>query len=572
MGIITMRKYLIALAVLIGVGSAVYAGLPPTTSKLSGDSGNITTFNYQFPNFTGTHSGITTTITGVNSAANIGGGTTNALPYQSAPGTTTFLSQGTGVLQESAGAPSWTQSPSLLSPTATTQPTYDQSTKLATDAYVWNVSSLTMAYVPLNLGSGAGGQYSFASNGAGAVINLSTSGGVVTGAGITYGGTGYAVGDILVASSNGGNHDCYLWVTGVSGGAITSLQVLYGGTGYSSGTGGSISAAATAPFTFSLAGTLSSNATILVTNGTYLTAGNQWIFYNNTSGGSVTVKMSNGSDSPIGTGVTIPSGSNNNTPIYVNTDGETDVWYGDTPIASLLSGTVAISNGGTGQTTQTSAFNALSPITTAGDLIVGTGTSASGRLAIGTSGQVLESNGTTAIWVPSALISPLPIANGGTGATTAATALSNLGGATNGANSNITSLSGLTTPLSVAQGGTGLTGGAWTSYSPSCTATSGSFTTCNTTGGYQRLGKTVFFYVNVTEVTLGSASGQVVVGLPTSVVGGATFIAREISVTGTTWSCTSTAGNSTFTCFTYNNGVTVGTNYLFIVSGTYQGS
>ena len=61
------------------------------------------------------------------------------------------------------------------------------------------------------------------------------------------------------------------------------------------------------------------------------------------------------------------------------------------------------------------------------------------------------------------LTGTVPIANGGTGATTAATALSNLGAqpalgyipAPSGANSDITSLSGLTTPLAVSEGGTG---------------------------------------------------------------------------------------------------------------------
>jgi hypothetical protein len=37
-------------------------GLPPTTSKFSGDTSNITTFFYDFPNFTGTHSGVTATL------------------------------------------------------------------------------------------------------------------------------------------------------------------------------------------------------------------------------------------------------------------------------------------------------------------------------------------------------------------------------------------------------------------------------------------------------------------------------------------------------------------------------
>ncbi len=54
-----------------------------------------------------------------------------------------------------------------------------------------------------------------------------------------------------------------------------------------------------------------------------------------------------------------------------------------------------------------------------------------------------------------AAASPLAIADGGTGAGTAGAALTALGGATDGANSDITSLAGLTTPLTVAQGGTG---------------------------------------------------------------------------------------------------------------------
>jgi hypothetical protein len=48
----------------------------------------------------------------------------------------------------------------------------------------------------------------------------------------------------------------------------------------------------------------------------------------------------------------------------------------------------------------------------------------------------------------------LSILRGGTGANNASDALDNLNGAERGANSDITSLSGLTTPLSIAQGGT----------------------------------------------------------------------------------------------------------------------
>lgn len=51
----------------------------------------------------------------------------------------------------------------------------------------------------------------------------------------------------------------------------------------------------------------------------------------------------------------------------------------------------------------------------------------------------------------------IPVASGGTGSTTASGARTALSAASSGANSDITSLTGLTTALSVAQGGTGAT-------------------------------------------------------------------------------------------------------------------
>lgn len=66
---------------------------------------------------------------------------------------------------------------------------------------------------------------------------------------------------------------------------------------------------------------------------------------------------------------------------------------------TTLGTALAVSSGGTGQTTASAAFNALSPITTVGDLILGSGTNTATRLAIGANGTVLSSNGTTATWV-----------------------------------------------------------------------------------------------------------------------------------------------------------------------------
>ena len=69
-----------------------------------------------------------------------------------------------------------------------------------------------------------------------------------------------------------------------------------------------------------------------------------------------------------------------------------------TGTAANVTGTVAIANGGTGQITASASFNALSPITTTGDLILGNGTNSATRLGIGTDGQILTSNGSTAAW------------------------------------------------------------------------------------------------------------------------------------------------------------------------------
>ncbi len=106
-----MKNYLklIAALILIDISSAT-AGLPPTTSKVSSDSSNATTFNYQFPNFTGTHTGPTLSL-GVNSIA--GGGTGQAtanaalnalLPTQTGNSGSVLETNGTNALWTSVGA------------------------------------------------------------------------------------------------------------------------------------------------------------------------------------------------------------------------------------------------------------------------------------------------------------------------------------------------------------------------------------------------------------------------------------------------------------------------------------
>ena len=78
-----------------------------------------------------------------------------------------------------------------------------------------------------------------------------------------------------------------------------------------------------------------------------------------------------------------------------------------TSTSALTTGTLPIASGGTGQTTASAAFNALSPITSTGDLIIGNGTNSATRLAIGANTYILTSNGTTASWTaPTAQVYP----------------------------------------------------------------------------------------------------------------------------------------------------------------------
>lgn len=66
--------------------------------------------------------------------------------------------------------------------------------------------------------------------------------------------------------------------------------------------------------------------------------------------------------------------------------------------SASVTGALPLANGGTGQSTKGPAFDALSPVTTQGDLIIGDAANQNTRLAIGSANTVLTSNGTTASW------------------------------------------------------------------------------------------------------------------------------------------------------------------------------
>jgi hypothetical protein len=72
------------------------------------------------------------------------------------------------------------------------------------------------------------------------------------------------------------------------------------------------------------------------------------------------------------------------------------------PLTTGVTGTLGLGNGGTGQVTAAAAFNALSPMTTTGDIIYDSGNAVAARLAIGSTGNVLTVAGGVPTWAPPA--------------------------------------------------------------------------------------------------------------------------------------------------------------------------
>jgi hypothetical protein len=67
-------------------------------------------------------------------------------------------------------------------------------------------------------------------------------------------------------------------------------------------------------------------------------------------------------------------------------------------LTTQVTGTLPIANGGTGATTAANAFNALSPLTTVGDILYEETGAVGARLPIGTTGQVLTVSGGKPAW------------------------------------------------------------------------------------------------------------------------------------------------------------------------------
>lgn len=205
---------------------------------------------------------------------------------------------------------------------------------------------------------------------------------------------------------------------------------------------------------------------------------------------------------------------------------------GSVSLTSGVTGTLPISSGGTGATTFTT-----------GSVLVGNGTAIYQQIAPSTSGNVLTSNGTT--WYSAAPsggsgssgVSSFTVSNSvsgmtvsasaSTGAVTLTTAISSgstfrsgIGAAASGANTDITSITGLTTQLAVAYGGTGSTSlagaGIVTTTGTQTISGDKTFTGTNVYGSLTSTsglaGDTYGFYLGSSSGGLNTNAGNIAVG------------------------------------------------------------
>jgi len=281
--------------------------------------------------------------------------------------------------------------------------------------------------------------------------NGDTNIGGLAGTVITVGGNGDATGN----GGNGGDIDTRGGIGndgGHNGGSInTSGNLAPGGSINTSDGGGSINTRGTGSIGLGASGTR--------TTVTGTATADRGIAFPNASGTVALTSDITGTNSGTNTGDVTLAG----TPDYITISGQT-ITRNAIDLATDITGTLPLANGGTGQNTQTAAFDALAPTTTKGDLIVHNGTD-NIRVAVGaTNGHVLT--------VDSAEASGVKWAAGGGGGLTNITETLNTASPNNTVNAEQLAVTGGTTNVNLVLTPKG-TGGFMLGAPPDSTGTGG---------------------------------------------------------------------------------------------------
>lgn len=330
---------------------------------------------------TATNATSATSATSATTATNLAGGLSGSVPYQTASGTTTMLAKGTDgqILTLASGVPSWAAAP-VTGVTLTDDTTTNGTRYLTfTDSTSGTITSENVSSTKLQYNPSTGTLTSTTFSGAGTGLTGTASS-------LSIGGNAATVTDGVYTS---GSYSDPTWITSLAGSKVSGN--ISGNAGNVTGTvaiangGSGQTTAQTAMNAFAGA----------VTSGSYLRG----------DGTNVAMSTIQAADVPTlnqnttGTAANITASSNSTLTTLSALSLPGSQVSGDiSGNAANVTGTVAIANGGTGQTTATAAFDALAPTTTKGDLIVSDG-SDNVRLAVGTNDYILTADSTTATGV-----------------------------------------------------------------------------------------------------------------------------------------------------------------------------
>jgi hypothetical protein len=110
---------------------------------------------------------------------------------------------------------------------------------------------------------------------------------------------------------------------------------------------------------------------------------------------------------------------------------------------------------------------------------------------------------------------------------------------------------------------------AWTSYTPSLSAITGSFTSATTSGKYKVLGKTVLFTIKLSITTAGTAVIPVL-SLPFASLNATSFAGKETTAVGKTLAADVAAGSGSVVVTFYDGTNPAVSTYTLVVSGSYE--
>lgn len=145
-------------------------------------------------------------------------------------------------------------------------------------------------------------------------------------------------------------------------------------------------------------------------------------------------------------------------------------------------------------------------------------------------------------------------------------------GAVVGASANFTATCSAAAIVATTFNGVTLDNTAFSTYSPTVTASTGTFTSVSATGRYKQIGKTVFVEIVITVTTAGTAANTLQVTLPVAEHATAAYAisgrnSNGIAITGLTLGG---AGGAGLGILRYDNTAIIASGVTYTVSGIYE--